>query len=303
MPEFVIDQNAEPPASAWVRAHIGEDYFRTVIAVYFNHPNPNISTFDFEQLAKLPGLIHFVLESRGGWRANDSDLAVLGKLNRLESLQLQGARINGTVLALLDNPARLTNVSLSQTDIDDVAMEYVGRMINVDRIWLDGTRITDTGLVHLEKLGRLKLLYLQGTKISDAGIQHLAAAVAQLADHERDVDRLAGRMQPQHRFVNGAISFVLEIGRFQRRGHLGDAAGIQQHAHEHSTFGIDVVRLAVVQQFATMSAEAVGAIHACDHSLRFAILDDWQLKGSRAEKPRASRSFEMGPPPLQKCWR
>ena len=60
------------------------------------------------------------------------------------------------------------------------------------------------------------------------------AAIAQLTDHERDVDRLAGRIQAQHRFVNDAIGFAREIDWFQRRGHVTDAARIQQHARQHS---------------------------------------------------------------------
>ena len=48
------------------------------------------------------------------------------------------------------------------------------------------------------------------------------SGVTQLADHERDIDRLGGRMQMQHCFVNGAIGFAREIGRLRLRGHFTD---------------------------------------------------------------------------------
>ncbi len=39
---------------------------------------------------------------------------------------------------------------------------------------------------------------------------------------QRNVDRFAGRMQTQHRFVNGAVDCIREIDRLQGRDHVGE---------------------------------------------------------------------------------
>jgi hypothetical protein len=173
LPDYTIDSNAESAWPLWLRSRFGDDYFRNVIAVYFNHPNLKART-QLGELAKLPRLMFFVLDSRGlEWHPNDDDLSVLENLNYLQSVQLMGATINGSVLARLHHPERLTNVCLSHTQVDDNAMRIIGNMVNLDRIWLDGTRITDVGTVHLERLNQLKLLYLQDTNISDRSLVHL----------------------------------------------------------------------------------------------------------------------------------
>jgi len=167
-----IDHNQLPHGPAWLRAQIGDDYFRTVIAVYLNHPNAGIKKADLDQLAKLPHLREFVFEGNRT-DIHDKDLATLGQLHELELLQFIGGSIDGSILNVLTNPARLKNVCFSDMDIDDVALGGLEKMTGLEILFLDRTRITDAGLAHLRNLINLENLDLGYTEITDAGLRQL----------------------------------------------------------------------------------------------------------------------------------
>jgi hypothetical protein len=162
------------PGPVWLRNQIGDDYFRTVVRVCFNHPKATIRKADLDELVKLPHVKDFVLEGTG---FHDEDLKALGELRQLEVLQLIDMRINGSILARLPNPERLKNLCLSKTNIDDAALRRVEEMTGLETLWLDGTRVTSAGLRHLRSLMNLKNLYLQNTQVSESGVTSLRAAL------------------------------------------------------------------------------------------------------------------------------
>jgi hypothetical protein len=172
--DYRFDRDAQSSAPAWLRFLIGDDCFRTVTAVYFNDPHPNITKADIDQIAKLPAVKQFVFgRIDHEWNVADSDFAALGQLDQLEVMELDGTRVTGTMLAQLHSLDKLTVVFISNADLDDVAMEQIGRMINLKCLWLGGTRITDNGIKQLQKLTTLKQLILNETSITDAGLKQL----------------------------------------------------------------------------------------------------------------------------------
>jgi len=170
LPKTRVDQSQLPHGPAWLRQRFGDDYFRTVVAVYFNHPKATIQKTDLDELVKLPHVKEFVLE---GTRFHDADLTALGELRELEEIGFLGVRVDGSILGRLTNPERLKRLCLSRTNIDDTALEQIGKMTSLEVLWLDGTHVSDAGLQHLRNLTNLKNFYLYNTQITDAGLQHL----------------------------------------------------------------------------------------------------------------------------------
>jgi hypothetical protein len=173
--DYTINLDAAAPAPSWLRFLMGDDCFRTVIAVYFNSPKSSISKTDFDQIAKLPALKQFVLEpGTTGQHYQGSDLAALAQLDHLEVLCVCDTHLTAEMLAQLHCLDQLNSIVISNCDVDDSGMEQIGKMTNLRFLALDGTRITDAGLRHLRKLTELKELYLHRTQISDDGLHNLA---------------------------------------------------------------------------------------------------------------------------------
>ena len=170
---FPWDPRKAPPAPAWLRDQIGDDYFRTAEVVDFSRPKRSIAKADLDQLAKLPGLKRFTFEASSGGPIEDKDLAALSELNQLEVLWVFRAHVDGSFLASLPNPKRLKQLCLEGTYADDAAMEHIATMKMLKWLVLSNTHVTDAGLVHLRNLTNLESLELGGTRITDAGVQHL----------------------------------------------------------------------------------------------------------------------------------
>jgi hypothetical protein len=167
-----VDHRQLPPGPAWLRKQIGDDYFATVVAAYFNHAKATIQKPDLDQLARVPHVRKLGFYDCDT-RIHDQDLTALGELHELEELQFIQARINGSILAQLPNPKRLKMLYLRQTDIDDAALEPLERMTGLEILNLGETHITDAGLKHVRNLKNLKNLWLDDTSVTDAGLEHL----------------------------------------------------------------------------------------------------------------------------------
>jgi len=165
-----FDDTKPPPGPAWLRRQIGDDYFRTVAAVYFLDI-ATVDKADLDRLAELRGL-KALLSS--GTAIVDKDLTVLASLHELEALVLIHTPVNGSILASLPNPRCLNSLWLIETDVDDAAIESIEKMTGLVHLRLTSSRITDAGLEHLRNLRKLEYLYLSHTGITDAGLQRLA---------------------------------------------------------------------------------------------------------------------------------
>lgn len=145
-------------------------------------------------LSELSNVTWLSLE---GAPVDDSALAFVGQLPRLEKLYLRQTRIRGPGLSHLSRLSSLTHLSLRELPIDDAALAALpdlpkltdlgldrtaitndglaelARFTSLDTLWLDNTQITDAGLAHLGKLKNLHTLYLTGTKTAGPGLANL----------------------------------------------------------------------------------------------------------------------------------
>src|SRR5262245_16652414 len=126
-PDRIVDPSQLPPRPAWLREQIGDDYFRTVVAVRFAAPRASLQKADLDELAKLPQVREFVFAGNGT-DLSDKDFTALSDLRNLEVLRLPRTRVNGSILASLPNPERLKYLYLGYTDADNATLKHVGNM-------------------------------------------------------------------------------------------------------------------------------------------------------------------------------
>ena len=197
--------NAPPPTPAWLRAMLGDDFFRNVVKVeFFGKKIPESIIGQLSKLTELRELrldiVRVVSPGAEFTRAiRDDDLAAFAGLTKLRNLSMYSANLNGPGLQFLANLKSLENLDLESTHIDDAGFEHIAGLTGLVGLRVSGTRITDVsverisglpkltllnlsqtaitdaGLAHLEKLRALENLFLDTTKVSAEGLQHLAS--------------------------------------------------------------------------------------------------------------------------------
>jgi hypothetical protein len=175
---FPCGRNVPTPGPAWLRKLIGDEYFRTASQVQIVLSDEDSANAAINAIANLPTIrcVSLIVRKRDS-KIQDSVLAPLGRLTKLERLSLRDTQVSGEFLSQLDNPAGIIQLSITGLvhDIDDAAMAQIGKMTNLEVLdLLNCNRVTDAGLEHLRKLARLKELSLQYVGITDAGLKHLA---------------------------------------------------------------------------------------------------------------------------------
>ena len=105
--------NAMPPGPAWLRAVLGDDFFRDVTGV---------------ELADTP--------------ATDADLEHVRKLAKLKWLSLDGTQMTDAGLECLAGLTRLEQLSLVRTRITDAGLEHLQRLTQLQELHLYGTHIS-----------------------------------------------------------------------------------------------------------------------------------------------------------------
>lgn len=104
---------------------------------------------------------------------SDADLVRLASLDRLEILDLLGAKFEGTGVRHLQSLTRLQRLDLSYTTVTDKDLVNVAPLTELKRLSLRDTRITGAGLEPLSKLANLEHLDLGETNVDDAAVPHL----------------------------------------------------------------------------------------------------------------------------------
>jgi hypothetical protein len=126
---------------------------------------------------------HPVFASLGD-KATDSDLATVGRLMRLESLNLRAIDRSSSVtddwLTHLEGLTELRSLSLSNTRVTDAGLAHVEGLTNLRQLFLIDTAVTDAGLRHLRPLRRLERVWVDGTTVTDAGMSELQQAIPQV---------------------------------------------------------------------------------------------------------------------------
>jgi Leucine Rich repeat len=120
-------------------------------------------------------------------RINDGDLAHLGKLNRLISLDLsENDRITDRGLAGLHGRVFLSELNLERLDryrqhpsrvvsipLTDACLPHLQALPRLESLILSGNQITDRGLSRIATMTRLKNIDLSATEVTDAGLVHI----------------------------------------------------------------------------------------------------------------------------------
>ena len=137
-----------PPRPGWLRAWLGEEYFRRVQGVA-------LASEEF----------------------TDDDLWILASLADLRVLRFHSSQITDQGVAKLRACKQLESLEIRWAGITDAAMTDIGTLRSLKELRLDNTRITDAGLRHLIDLPQLSDLMIGNYAPTDA--QVLPEAVQQ----------------------------------------------------------------------------------------------------------------------------
>ena len=187
--------NGQPRWPRWLVERLGVDYFADVTGVGFHGTGAdevasqvarlgrveavvfNGSDLTDEGLARLEGSGLRMVYLAAAKEITDAGLIHLGRMPRLERVDLFDASIGDAGLEHLGRVRHLRWLHLGQTKVTDAGMEHVGRMRGLATLHLFGTKVGDLGAARLKALGRLKTLSLDRTAVSDPGRQGLRSAL------------------------------------------------------------------------------------------------------------------------------
>lgn len=105
---------------------------------------------------------------------SDTDLALVGRLERIGKLTVNRTRITDAGLQMLSRHPGLTHLDLSSNQLTDEVLRHIGHLKNLEVLNLSNTQITGTGLRHLEDLDRLRELRLNHAPVIDDALQYLS---------------------------------------------------------------------------------------------------------------------------------
>ncbi len=183
-----IDLQATPAVPIWLRNWLGDDFLYDAVEASFLGNGRTIparpiiiTESDLAQLAKLSGLRSVTLANVNIAATDvnpqrllqDSDLAFLRDLNRLENLIIFPANINGKGLENFACSNHMKAMNLGNTPLDDFGMEQIGKFSNLHWLLIENTRISDRGLENLRSMPLLEYLNLDKNAINGTGLRFL----------------------------------------------------------------------------------------------------------------------------------
>ena len=176
--------NATPPGPAWLRALLGDDFFRNARRVGLAGSLVNDAGVEFLiHLKELPQLQTLELT---GTKISDADLVNFKGLTQLKSLKLGSKRSHRrrTRESRRRSPSSKRS-TWGKTRVTGPGLEYLKGLPRLRTLNLGGdddrrSKITDAGLEHISGLTRLTNLYLVHAPITDAGLANLALPLKQL---------------------------------------------------------------------------------------------------------------------------
>ncbi len=147
----------DPPGPAWLRQHVGRDFFSHVYCV-----QPG----EFGRLSESAAML------------SDIEMAGLSEFTKLNLLAVEGAAITDKGLKNLAGLHELKHLGLSGTRITDVGLQFLQDLTELETLYLTDTQVTDAGINHLNGLRSLKTLSLTRTKVTAKGILGLSTLPA-----------------------------------------------------------------------------------------------------------------------------
>ena len=171
---------AEPSEPQWLRDWLGEDFFRSLLAIEVQGDQAKtITVNDLRCVVALPSLKRLGLDDAE--ELSDGDFAFLSRNRNLERLFLRRTQVTDQGLRELSSLTNLRYLSLAKTKITDEGLVYLKRLTKLTMLELSDTDISDEGLKHLQGLNSLQYLYLDGTKVTKKGVKELQAALPNCA--------------------------------------------------------------------------------------------------------------------------
>ena len=126
-----------------------------------------------EVILEFPNLRSVYVCRVEGGKFSDRESSILGKLPKLESLNLRELAFSGESLAGLTDTPSLRELNLRDTGFSDAGAVHLGRIATLRVLQLGNTRLTDAGLAHIGRLTDLESLDVSGTKVTEKGLEHL----------------------------------------------------------------------------------------------------------------------------------
>jgi hypothetical protein len=162
---FVV--GGEPSVPAWLVDVIGVDYFGHVTSAYIFPPAND------QVIAQVGRLKRLQLLDVSSSSVTDVGLERLRGLTNLSFLSLGQTQVTDAGLVHLKGLSSVKGLLLDGTAVTDAGLDQLKGMTNLEFLGLDSTRVTDAGLVHLEGLPKLSQLFLGSSQVTDAGLTHL----------------------------------------------------------------------------------------------------------------------------------
>jgi Leucine-rich repeat (LRR) protein len=106
-------------------------------------------------------------------KMDDATLVAVGRLSRLERLDIATSSVTDFGLANLEALKRLRYLDLAATQVSDAGLMHLKGLASLTFLDLNATQVGDVGLLNLKGLTRLETLCLRHTIVSDAGLVHV----------------------------------------------------------------------------------------------------------------------------------
>jgi hypothetical protein len=114
-----------------------------------------------------------------GWLVNLIGVDYFGHVTAA-GLHHMSAATSDAVMAQVGRLTRVQSLNLDHSSISDSALMHLKGLTNLTNLVLYRTQVSDAGLVHLKGLTNLSYLQLDGTQVTDAGVKELKQALPSL---------------------------------------------------------------------------------------------------------------------------
>ena len=159
----------QSPTPRWLRRVVGEDYFRTVIAVR-HMGNVDIRDEDMRHLGSFPDLVVLDLHNN---RISRAGLHQIAHLTMLKRLDLRDNWVEDAGLQELSGMTNLRHLDISENKFSDAGLVHLLPLTQLSTLDLSDNNLTGEGLRHLKGLSELEYLYLSENNIREAELSSI----------------------------------------------------------------------------------------------------------------------------------
>lgn len=162
-----------PPAPAWLRNLIGDDYFQTVTAVYITN-DPYLEDQRLPAVDQLPALKKLAL---GETQVGDATMPRISKLNHLRVLDISQTNVTDAGIVHLERLRGLKWLFVGTWDrkqtVSDAGLKRVAPAFDLERLQVVGHGFTDASIPVFEQFKDLRELNLTHTLVTEEGLERL----------------------------------------------------------------------------------------------------------------------------------